>query len=251
MRWLISFSLVLLAGCAARPQVLPDAKPPVVKPASERDPIESFNRAMWHFNWDILDPNVARPVTVAYTQHVPTLVQKGLLNFADNLGEPGSAVNQLLRLEFARSGKTFGRFLLNSTFGLLGFIDVATIAGIDRHETQFGQVLGYYGVAEGPYVMLPVLGPTTPRDKVGDVVDFLYPPLAALNFTEKAIRWGILGIDQRARLIPQEGIIHQSVDPYAFIREAYFQDSYYKTFDQPMKQEEENIDIDSYLDEVE
>ncbi|EKE75381.1 VacJ family lipoprotein [Gallaecimonas xiamenensis] len=252
MRWLSLVSLALLAGCAGKPQVLPDAEPPVLAPTYERDPIEGFNRAMWDFNWDVLDPNLARPVTVAYTENVPSPVQTGLLNFAENLGEPGNVVNQLLRLEFAQSGKSLGRFLLNSTFGLLGFIDVATIAGIDRKETNFSDVMGYYGVADGPYVVLPVLGPTTVRKEVGDVVDWLYPPLALLNLTERGIRWGILGIDTRAKLIPQEGLINQSVDPYAFIREAYLQKAYYDAYGQPMPQPpEDDIDIDAYLDDIE
>ncbi|WP_115719154.1 MlaA family lipoprotein [Gallaecimonas mangrovi] len=250
MRRLLPLCLVVLAGCASEPQVLPDAKPPVLKAANQRDPLESFNREMWTLNWDVLDPNVSRPVTVAYTKHVPTPIQKGLLNFAQNLSEPASAVNQLLRFQFKRSGETLGRFLLNTTFGLLGFIDVASMTGLDRHETGFGEVLGYYGVADGPFLMLPVLGPTTPREEAGDFVDLLYPPLALLNFTEKAIRWGIEGIDDRAKLIPQEGLINQSVDPYSFIREAYFQKEYFDTFGQPMPQpKQDDFDIDKYLDE--
>lgn len=249
MRWLLPLCVAFLAGCASKPMVLPDAKAPTLAPANDRDPIESFNREMWKFNWDVLDPNVARPATVAYTKHVPTPVQTGLLNFAQNLSEPSSALNQFLEFKFARSGKTIGRFLLNTTFGLLGFIDVATMAGIDKEETKFGQVMGYYGVSSGPYLMLPVLGPSTPRDEVGGLVDYLYPPLAVLNFTEKAIRWGIEGIDTRAKLIPQEGLINQSVDPYAFIREAYFQKSYYDTYGQAMPQPADDFDLDQYLDE--
>ncbi|WP_406667077.1 VacJ family lipoprotein [Gallaecimonas sp. GXIMD1310] len=250
MRWLLSIVLLTLAGCASKPQMLPDAKAPVLAPSNQRDPLEKFNRAMWDLNWNVLDKDFARPITVAYTNNVPTPVQKGLLNFANNLGEPFSAVNQLLRFEFVRSGKTAGRFLLNSTFGLLGFIDVASDMGIARKKTEFGEVLGYYGVASGPYLMLPALGPTTPRDKIGDVIDFLYPPLAFLNFTEKTLRWGIQGIDKRAKLIPQEGLINQSVDPYSFIRQSYFQKTYFDTYNQTMpEQPQDDIDLDKYLDE--
>ncbi len=241
--------LLLLGGCAAKPQVLPDAEPPVLEPSSERDPLEGFNRSMWDLNYEVIDPYVAKPATEGYYTYVPSPVRTGLLNVANNLGEPSSAVNQFLRLEWGRAATTTGRFLINSTIGLLGLIDVAGYWGMEREETEFGEVLGYYGAAEGPYIMLPVLGPTTVRDEVGDWVDFLYPPLGALNFTEKALRWTIQGLDVRHKAMEQEGLLNQSLDPYAFVRDAYFQHVYYETFGTHPPQVEEDFDDEGFEDE--
>ncbi|WP_341501661.1 VacJ family lipoprotein [Gallaecimonas sp. GXIMD4217] len=244
-------ALLLLGGCASKPQVLPDAEPPVLPPSSERDPLEGFNRAMWELNYEVIDPHVARPVTVAYSENVPKPIRTGLLNFANNLGEPSSAVNQFLRFEWGQAATTTGRFLINTTIGVLGLIDVAGHWGMERKETEFGEVLGYYGVAEGPYIMLPALGPTTIREEVGEWVDFLYPPLGALNFTEKALRWTIRGLDARERAMEQEGLLNQSLDPYAFVRDAYFQHVYFNTYNQaPPQPPEEELGDEDFLDEI-
>ena len=123
---------------------------------------------------------------------------------------------------------SLGRFLLNSTVGLLGTIDVATELGLTRKEEEFGETLGKWGVGTGPYLMIPALGPNDIRSGVGDVVDTSYTPLDALNFYFAAFRTGIKVLESRAALMSQEQQLNQSADPYSFVKNAYFQNLEFK-----------------------
>ncbi|RRJ83312.1 MlaA family lipoprotein [Aestuariirhabdus litorea] len=136
------------------------------------DPWEGFNRTMYRFNYR-LDRYVLLPVVSGYQYITPDIVETGIHNFFNNLGEINTFLNSLLQLEFTKTVQTGGRFLTNSTVGLLGFIDVATQLGIPRRKEDFGQTLGYWGVGSGPYLVLPVFGPSSLRDGVGLGVDSL------------------------------------------------------------------------------
>lgn len=218
----------------------------------DNDPLESFNRVMWDFNWDILDQYLLRPTAVAYRNNVPQFMRTGLLNAARNLDEPANFVNNFLQGEFEYSFGSLGRFVINSTLGLVGTIDVAQEMGLSRHRERFGEVLGSYGVGTGPYVMLPVLGPNDPRSITGTVVDNFYFPIQNGYF---AILSGISILETRADLVAQEELINNSVDPYAFVRDVYFQQLENDVNNgavQEKTQEEQEFDeeLDAYLDEL-
>lgn len=147
------------------------------------DPFESINRVMWDINYDYLDPYVARPVSLAYVNYVPSPVRTGIRNFIANLDEPASMVNSIIMLEGEQAITHFNRFWINSTFGLAGLIDIASLADIGNPgDRAFGDAMGYYGVGNGPYFMVPMYGPITLREGAGDLVDDLYFPLNLLSF---------------------------------------------------------------------
>lgn len=199
------------------------------------DPLEGFNRAMYSFN-DGVDRYVLKPVARGYDAVTPAPVQKGVSNFFSNLDDVVVIVNDLLQFKFKRAARDTGRFLVNSTLGLFGLIDWASDMGLEKNNEDFGQTLGYWGVPEGPYVVLPFLGPSTLRDTGGLYVDTAYldpvynelhedwPPPSREN-TDAV--WGMTilkTIDTRAKLLKAEKIMDQAaLDPYIFLREAYLQ----------------------------
>ncbi|MEG3112586.1 MULTISPECIES: phospholipid-binding lipoprotein MlaA [Pantoea] len=211
---------VLLVGCASSK---PDNND---EPAQRSDPFEGFNRTMFNFNYNVLDPYVLRPVAVAWRDYVPVPARTGLSNFLGNLEEPASMVNAILVGEPRDAGIHFTRFFLNSVLGLGGFIDVAGKANpaLAREEPhRFGTTLGRYGVGYGPYVELPAYGSFTIRQDGGDYVDTLYPLLGWLTWPMSIGKWTLEGIETRAQLLDSDAILKQQNDPYAFIRNAYFQ----------------------------
>ena len=139
------------------------------QPDEVKDPLQPLNRQVYAFN-DMLDRNIARPLAVQYTKKVPDEVRGSYRQFRKNLGEPWNAVNQLIQGRPLRAAKTLGRFSLN-TITTLGMADPARRLGLDTEEENFGTTLGYYGVPSGPYVMLPIYGPSTFRDGFGTLVD--------------------------------------------------------------------------------
>ncbi len=194
--------------------------------AHRSDPLESFNRTMFNLNYNVLDPYIVRPVAVAWRNYVPVPARNGISNALSNLDEPSSMVNYLLEGDVHRAAIHFTRFFLNSTLGLGGLIDVAGKANpalAREHEQGFGTTLGHYGVGYGPYVELPGYGSFTLRQDGGDMVDTLYPPLSLLTFWMSAGKWVLEGIETRAELLDSDGMLKQQSDPYAFIRNAYFQ----------------------------
>ncbi|GGO67409.1 ABC transporter [Bowmanella pacifica] len=219
-----------------------------------RDPLESFNRAMWTFNWDYLDTYVARPVAVVYRDYMPGFARTGLLNAAINLEEPANSVNNLLQGKVGDSMVSLGRFLLNSTIGLLGTIDVAGEIGMERKSEEFGEVLGVWGVSNGAYVMLPVYGANDVRGGVGDLVDSAYWPMDTLNLPLSLFRWGIDAVETRIKLMDQEQLLDGAVDPYALVKDIYFQNTEFKVKDGKVEQSKEDKqlddDIDAYLDQL-
>ncbi|GAA5193224.1 VacJ family lipoprotein [Ferrimonas gelatinilytica] len=216
-----------------------------------RDPLEPMNRAFWIFNYRYFDRYFARPVVHFYVDYVPKPAQKGVENFVRNLDEPFSAVNNLLQWKPADAANATARFLINSTVGVVGIMDIAADMGLERKQDKFGEVLGVWGVGNGPYLMIPVLGPSSVREEVGDWVDRLYFPYSLLGFWQLAGRWALDGLVTRAKLVEQEALLDSSLDPYSFTKEAYFQYSEFRLYDGAPPTEEEDAWLDEYLDENE
>lgn len=188
---------------------------------NDRDPFESVNRAVFTFN-DTLDFYVLKPVATGYDIAMPDPLQDGVSNFFNNVGEIKTIVNDLFQLKLAQAGLDTTRFLVNSTVGLFGFIDIGSRIGLDRHDEDFGQTLGYWGVGSGPYLVLPFLGPNTLRDTAGMVPDYYISPYNEVDHdpTRYAIR-GMEVIDLRASFLEAEKLI--AGDRYLFFRDAYLQ----------------------------
>jgi len=185
------------------------------------DPWEGMNRRVFEFN-ELMDRNLLRPVAKGYRRVAPKFVNAGVSNFFGNLAEVPSFVNHLLQGRVADAGTDSGRFIVNSTLGLLGLFDVASKAGIEKRDTDMGVTLGKWGSGPGPYLMLPFLGPGTVRDTVGRIADY---PLHPLNQLESdPARWGLRAtdiVDLRADLLDVEDLI--TGDRYIFLRNLYLQ----------------------------
>ncbi len=210
----ISMALVSLAtGCATQ---------------ANKDPLEGVNRGVYKFN-DVTDKVVFKPVATAYKAITPTPVRKGVNNFFNNLGSITTVLNDLLQFKFAHAFTDAGRFVINSTFGIAGLIDVASMDNISQHKEDFGQTLGYWGAGNGAYLVLPILGPSSVRDTTGLVFDFLTTdPITYVHrggnvATSNWLR-GAQFIDKRTELLDAKDLVDDaSLDPYAFARDAYMQ----------------------------
>ena len=206
--------MALFAGCASTPD---DYRDP-------RDPLEPYNRAMHRFNTD-LDNAFLKPIATGYKKIVPDPVDKGVTNVFNNLADIPSAVNNLLQFKLSRAGNDVGRVLINTTVGILGVIDVASNMGLPSYKEDFGQTLGSWGAEAGPYIVLPLLGPSSLRDTVALPVDIALDPL--FNLERNRIYWGVIAvrlIDKRADLLTATKVLEEAaLDPYVFIRDAYLQ----------------------------
>ncbi|QKT02906.1 VacJ family lipoprotein [Ectothiorhodospiraceae bacterium 2226] len=208
--------LLLASGCASTP------------PAAERDPrdpFERYNRAVFQFN-DTLDSTVVQPLAEQYVRVVPSPARSAVSNFFGNLGDVVIFANNVLQLKGEQATNDFVRIMVNSTFGLFGLIDIASEMGIEKNNEDFGQTLGYWGVPPGPYLMLPVLGPSTVRDGIGVGVDAwtLDPVYYADPRVVRYSAAGIRGVDTRAELLGASRILEEmALDRYAFLRDAYLQ----------------------------
>ena len=195
---------------------------------ANKDPLEGMNRGIYKFN-DVTDKYAFKPVATAYKAVAPTPVRKGFNNFFNNLGSLTTVLNDLLQLKFANAFTDAGRFIINSTFGIAGFIDVAGMDNIPNHKEDFGQTLGYWGVGNGPYLVLPFLGASTLRDTTGFVVDRVTsdPITYTHNIGEVRLHNQIRAaqfLDTRTELLDAKDIVDDaSLDPYAFMRDAYLQ----------------------------
>ena len=204
--------------CAAL-LVLMAALPTQVCAAS--DPLEPINRGVYGFN-DFADRWVIRPTAKAYDKVVPRFLKSGISNVFENIGTPAVAVNQLLQGKPLRSLSDTGRFLVNTTMGVGGLIDVATHAGFAKHDEDFGQTLGVWGAGSGSFLMLPFLGPSSVRDTVGIALDGLMNPIRFVKPTEsRAAVTALYVIDLRAALLGVDQLV--SGDEYLFLRDAYLQ----------------------------
>jgi phospholipid-binding lipoprotein MlaA len=201
---------LLLGGCAT--------------PANPKDPLEKFNRSMFAFN-DAADRVVLKPAATAYKEVLPSFVQTGVNNFFGNLSDAWSAVNNLLQGKGQDGMSDVTRFALNSTFGIVGLLDIASEAGLQKHNEDFGQTLGVWGIPSGPYLMLPLLGPSTVRDTAALPVDYradiwsYTTPIAWRN-----VGTGVRAIDQRASVLDASNLMEEAaLDRYEFIRDGYLQ----------------------------
>ena len=192
---------------------------------ANKDPLESFNRAIYKFN-DVADGAVIKPISKGYKNIAPTFVVKGVNNFFNNIRDVVTVINELLQGKIEYAANDAGRILVNSTIGLLGFVDVHSMNGGERRKEDFGQTLGYWGVGQGAYLVLPFIGPSTTRDAVGFVTDTLaFDPISYINNVRGRNQVRILQfIDARTELLNASAIMDQaSLDPYAFQRDAYLQ----------------------------
>ncbi|MDP3136515.1 MAG: VacJ family lipoprotein [Burkholderiaceae bacterium] len=203
---------ILLGGCATGPN------------ANPRDPFEPFNRGISRFNEDV-DRMVLKPVATAYKQITPSPVRTGVSNFFANLGDVWSAVNSALQLKFGNAAENILRFNVNTFFGLGGLIDIASDANIERHKEDFGQTLGRWGVPSGPYLVLPLLGPSTVRDAAALTVDVQGRMLSRVD--PDSVRHGLYvleAVEKRANVLRSGAVLDEAaLDKYSFTRDAYLQ----------------------------
>ena len=202
-----------LGGCVTLP---PNA------PRSKQDPWESWNRGVYRVN-TALDNAVTKPIAKGYVKVVPSPLRTGISNFVANLNTTDVMINDALQGKFKAAANDLGRFLLNSTLGLGGLLDPATPAGLARNDEDFGQTLGKWGVHPGPFVELPLLGPSDLRDGPAKVVDAYMRPQAYINRIPDYSIWGLSLLDTRASLLSLDETLKHVYDPYAFIRDAYLQ----------------------------
>lgn len=226
----------MLVGCAG---TIPPAPPEERSPA---DPWEPLNRRISNFN-DGLDSVSTEPLARGYQAVLPDFVQRGIGNFSSNLATPLFIVNNLLQGKFKRSLSETGRFLANSTWGILGFVDVGAELGMETYREDFGETLAVWGVPDGPFVVIPVLGPRTLRDAIMIPANFFFD--IGYHIDDDATRWTIYGIrlvDVRARLFVAEELLEGSYDRYLAIREAYLQRRRYLIFDGNPPEDEDFYD---------
>ena len=217
-----------LAGCATRPPA--DDPEAIEEFQANNDPIEPWNRAMYDVH-QAIDTVVLRPVAVAYRAVVPPPVRTGVSNVLSNLRSPVILLNDALQGETQRFGTTLGRFLVNTTLGLGGIIDVAEDLGLPPHTEDFGQTFAMAGVEEGPYLFVPLLGPSNPRDLLGFAAGIAADPFTWLTFgnrdladTLAYIRLGTTVVSTRESLLDTlDDVQRTSLDPYATLRSAYRQ----------------------------
>ncbi|HEX5392508.1 MAG TPA: VacJ family lipoprotein [Rhodocyclaceae bacterium] len=189
-----------------------------------RDPIEGFNRAVFAFN-DGLDRAVLKPVATGYEEAVPAPAKTGVSNFFGNIADVFIGVNNLLQGKVRDGAGDFGRFAVNSTIGVLGLIDWASDMGLEKHDEDFGQTFGRWGVGPGAYVMVPVYGPRTARDTVGLVADVSVDPVGKMsNVPARNSLLVTRLVSERAALLPADKVIEEAaLDKYSYIRDAYLQ----------------------------
>lgn len=212
---------MLAAGCAATPgRTQPD------------DRWEGLNRKIYKFN-DTVDRAALKPVAKGYRRITPHWLRIGVSNFIGNLEYPATAANQFLQGKPKMGLRDTGRFLLNTTLGIGGLFDVATAVGLEANDEDLGQTLAVWGIGSGPFVNLPFFGPSTVRDAPSRMVDFFLDPLTYIDVPWEAV-WGkrVLGVvNSRAELLPLDGTLQRTFDPYAFIRDSWVQQREFAIFD--------------------
>jgi phospholipid-binding lipoprotein MlaA len=201
-----------LAGCATGP--------------NPRDPYESVNRKVFAFNEGV-DKVLLKPVAKGYVFIMPTFARRGVTNFFNNLGMVVTTFNDAVQLKGSKVPVDIARFTTNLVFGLGGLIDVASEYNIEYRVEDFGQTMGHYGAGSGPYLVLPLIGPSTVRDGSGLAVDFVVSPFFYVEHSEPGVRWGLFAldiVDTRANLLEAENFLEQAaLDRYSFLRDSYLQ----------------------------
>lgn len=223
---------LLLAGCASAPT------------ANTKDPWEPMNRSIAGFN-DKLDDKVLKPVATGYRNVVPDLIQTGVRNVFNNFADMWSTVNNLLQLKPANTAESLGRVIVNTVFGIYGIFDVATYIHLERHPEDFGQTLGYWGVPNGPYLVLPLFGPSTLRDGASLPVDFAVSPTQLISdIPTRNEVFALRLVSKRAELLKSGNLLEEaSIDKYSFTRDAYLQYRRSQIYDgNPPDEEDTNDD---------
>lgn len=206
-------SLILpLTGCASLPGISSYSQ--------QKDPFEGFNRSMYTFN-DTLDRAVVKPVAQGYVKAVPSPARTMVDNFFSNLDDVVVTVNDLLQLKFKQAAQDGSRVIFNSTFGVFGLINIAH--RIPKHNEDFGQTMGYWGVPSGPYLVLPVLGPSSIRDGIGLYGDSFSSVISnTQHVPTRNSMWAVKGLNTRAQLLDAEKVMDEAtIDRYSFLRDAY------------------------------
>lgn len=213
----LAAALLLLSGCATN---------------NPKDPLEPVNRAVFTFN-DKVDQVALKPAATAYKKVTPSFVQTGVSNFFGNLGDIWSSANNLMQGKGEAGMSDFARVMINTSFGIGGLFDIASEAGIRKHREDFGQTLGYWGVPSGPYVMLPLLGPSTVRDTAALPVDIAADPWVYVTPTNlRNIGSATRIVDERAALLDASNLMEEAaLDRYEFIRDGYLQRRQGQVFD--------------------
>ena len=208
----------VLTGCAGLP---PESQ---ADREVLHDPFERINRSIFRFN-DATDRYLARPVANGYRKIMPAPARRGVGNFFNNLDEINTIANSLLQGNLDGAMRSVSRFLTNSTVGVLGLFDVATTFGVERNEEDFGQTFAVWGIGPGPYLVLPLLGPSSVRDGLGLIPGYFgLDPISYIDST--STRWAVLGlkyINIRSQLSAAEQILSSQLDPYLFLRQTYEQ----------------------------
>lgn len=229
--------LLLMSGCASMGKGHPS------------DPLEGFNRKVDVFNQKF-DKAVAKPVAQGYRMVVPNPLDRGVTNFFNNLADVPSAANNLLQLKPLRALNDVGRICVNTTIGLLGLFDVATDMGMPNYKEDLGQTLGYWGVGDSPYLVIPFYGPSNLRDFVGRMGDFFFNPISN---SSQGVYWSLTAlsmVDRRADLIEAGDVLDEAaVDRYSFIREFYLQKRESAINDGQAVMEDELFDESIFMDE--
>lgn len=210
--WLLALLLAMLGACATPPG------------GDSRDPLEGFNRGVAKFNEDV-DAAILRPVATAYKEVVPQLARTGVSNFFHNLQDVWTAINSGLQLKGQAAAESVMRVGVNTTFGILGLLDIASEMRIERHREDFGQTLGRWGVPSGPYIVLPLLGPSSLRDTAALPVDWAGNPVGRVNNVSTRNWLSALDrVDTRARLLGVSSLVEEAaLDKYTFVRDVYLQ----------------------------
>ena len=221
-RWIARLGgLMALAGLSLLPAMS--------QAASEEDPWESFNRPIFRFN-DTVDTYALKPIAQGSRAVTPQFLEDGVHNVFGNIGDVGILANNLLQGKLHNAGVDTGRLIFNTTFGLLGFFDVAKHMGLRKNDEDFGQTLGVWGLNSGAYLVLPLLGPSTVRDATGRVPDSFLTPYPYMDHVPtRNVTRGVQVVDTRANLLQAERLV--SGDKYIFIRNAYLQSREFKVKD--------------------
>jgi len=201
----------LLAGCASGPNRTPG------------DPLEPMNRVVFKVN-DTVDRTIAVPVAKGYQKVTPQPLRTAISNFFSNLGDISNIANELLQLKITDATEDVIRFAMNTTFGIGGLIDFATLARLPKHHQDFGLTLGRWGVPSGPYLVLPVFGPSTFRDSVGLAVDVRFNPLNYIEPSARTPLYVVQFVSARSDMLAATNVLEQAaLDKYSFVRDAYLQ----------------------------
>jgi phospholipid-binding lipoprotein MlaA len=191
---------------------------------SEKDPLEGYNRAMFAFN-DGLDKVILKPVATGYDAVLPTPVRTGVTNFFGNIADVFIGVNNLLQGKVSTGAGDLGRVAVNTTIGLLGVFDVASKMGLEKHDEDFGQTFGRWGVGSGAYFVVPLFGPRTVRDTAGLVLDVAADPVGYVDHVPtRNTMLAVRAVNDRANLLPADKVIEEAaLDKYSYVRDAYLQ----------------------------